>query len=102
MAGVVSIAQVCAGRPFGVLWGFFIAIPIVGDIDLMDDLYLLRDAATETFVMENFVKAVARPALNSAIISAFCDPRRVKESPGIASFGPSFLLLGKGTRELLR
>ena len=70
-------------RPFGVLWGFFIAIPIADDIDLMDDLYLLRDAATETLVVENFVRAVVKPALNSALISAFCDPR---ESEGVTGY----------------
>ena len=66
------------------------------DINLVIDLYLLHDVATETLVMANLVKAVAKRVPSSVLIPTLCDTwKRLKESSTTTSFGTFFLLLKK-------
>ena len=66
------------------------------DINLVVDLYLLHDVATETMVMANLVKTVAKRVPSSVLIPTLCDTwKRLKESPTTTSFGTFFLLLKK-------
>ena len=66
------------------------------DINLVVDLYLLHDVATETVVMANLVKAVAKRVPSSVLIPTLCDTwKRLKGSSTTTSFGAFFLLLKK-------
>jgi len=66
------------------------------DINLVVDLYLLHDVATETLVMANLVKAVAKRVPSSVLIPTLCDTwKRLKHSSTTTSFGTFFLLLKK-------
>jgi U3 small nucleolar RNA-associated protein 10 len=66
------------------------------DINLVVDLYLLHDVATETLVMANLVKTVAKRVPSSVLIPTLCDTwKRLKESSTTTSFGAFFLLLKK-------
>ena len=63
------------------------------DINLVVDLYLLHDVATETLVVANLVKAVAKRVPSSVLIPTLCDTwKRLKQSSTTTSFG-TFLLL---------
>jgi len=60
------------------------------------DLYLFHDVATETLVMANLVKAVAKRVPSSVLIPTLCDTwKRLKESSAITSLGAFFLLVKK-------
>jgi len=66
------------------------------DVNLVVDLYLLHDVATETLVMANLVKAVAKRVPSSVLIPTLCDTwKRLKESSATTSFGAFFLLVKK-------
>lgn len=82
-----------------VLQGLLSAIPsfwTAEDINLVVDLYLLHDVATETFVMANLVKAVAKRVPSSVLVPTLCDTwKRLKVSSATASYGAFFLLLKK-------
>ena len=66
------------------------------DINLVVDLYLLHDVATETLVMANLAKTVAKRVPSSVLIPTLCDTwKRLKESSTTTSFGTFFLLLKK-------
>jgi U3 small nucleolar RNA-associated protein 10 len=82
-----------------VLQGLLTTIPsfwTATDINLVVDLYLLHDATTETLVMANLVKTVAKRVPSSVLIPTLCDTwKRLKESSTTTSFGAFFLLLKK-------
>jgi U3 small nucleolar RNA-associated protein 10 len=82
-----------------VLQGLLSAIPsfwTADDINLVVDLYLLHDTATETLVMANLVKAVAKRVPSSVLIPTLCDTwKRLKESSATTSFCAFFLLMKK-------
>lgn len=64
VAGVVSIALGWAGGPLGFRRGFFVAIPIADGINLMVDLYLLRDGK----LRKGGRKTSAEPCLNPRLM----------------------------------
>ena len=82
-----------------VLQGLLTTIPSFWtaiDINLVVDLYLLHDVATETLVMANLVKTVAKRVPSSVLIPTLCDTwKRLRESSTTTSFGAFFLLLKK-------
>ena len=66
------------------------------DINLVVDLYLLRDVATKALIMANLVKAVAKRVPSSVLIPTLCDTwKRLKQSLVTTSFGAFFVLLKK-------
>ena len=66
------------------------------DINLVVDLYLLHDVATDTLVMANLVKTVAKRVPSSVLIPTLCATwRRLRKSTTTTSFGTFFLLLKK-------
>lgn len=82
-----------------VLQGLLSTIPsfwTADDINLVIDLYLLHDVTTETSVMANLIKTVAKRVPSSVLIPTLCDTwKRLKESSATTSFGAFFLLLKK-------
>lgn len=82
-----------------VLQGLLSTIPsfwTADDINLVADLYLLHGVATETLVMANLVKTVAKRVPSSVLIPTLCDTwKRLKNSSTTASYGTFFLLLKK-------
>jgi U3 small nucleolar RNA-associated protein 10 len=66
------------------------------DINLVVDLYLLHDVATEALVMANLVKTVAKRVPSSVLVPTLCDTwKRLKETLTTTSFGAFFFLLKK-------
>jgi len=94
-----SVGSSVSIKALRVLQGLLSTIPsfwTADDINLVIDLYLLHDVATETLVMENLVKAVAKRVPSSVLLPTLCDTwRRLKESSTTTSFGAFFLLLKK-------
>lgn len=82
-----------------VLQGLLSTIPsfwTAGDVNLVVDLYLLHDVATEASVMTNLVKAVAKRVPSSVLVPTLCDTwKRLKESLVTTSSGAFFFLLKK-------
>jgi len=95
----ISTGSSVSIKSLRVLQGLLSTIPsfwTADDINLVVDLYLLHDVATETLVMANLVKAVAKRVPSSVLIPTLCDTwKRLKESSTTTSFGVFFLLLKK-------
>lgn len=82
-----------------VLQGLLSSIPsfwTANDVNLVVDLYLLHDVATEALVMENLVKAVAKRVPSSVLIPTLCNTwKRLQDSLSATSIGAFFFLLKK-------
>ena len=95
----LSTGSLVSIKALRVLQGLLSTIPsfwTADDVNLVVDLYLLHDVVTETLVMANLVKAVAKRVPSSVLIPTLCDTwKRLKESSATTSFGAFFLLVKK-------